>query len=69
MKAIDEIKAKVITRFKDRYTKKIHRPGDILEINGKRFKEIQAVGNLLELIEEAEESKPVVESKEKKSKE
>ena len=44
------MKVRVKKRFKDKYTKKKHLPGDILDITEERFAEIQQVGDLVEEI-------------------
>lgn len=42
------MKVKVLRTFKDRYTKAIHRKGDVLTINKDRYAEITAVGPYVE---------------------
>lgn len=41
------MKVKVIKKFRDKETKKIHKAGDELNITKKRFAEIQKVGNFV----------------------
>lgn len=42
------MEVKVLKKFRDRHSGEIHRAGDILTINKKRFEEILAVGLLVE---------------------
>ena len=50
------MKAKVLKRFKDKYTEEIHEAGDIITVTKKRFKEILEVDALVEeVIEETTE--------------
>ena len=55
------MKVKVIRDFIDKYTHKLRRVGEEMEIDEKRFKEIQSVGNLVVKTEETVEKteKPV----------
>ena len=46
------MKVKVIERFRDKNTKKIHKVGDILTISKERCDEILTVGNFVEEIKE-----------------
>ena len=53
------MKVKVIERFRDKNTKKIHKVGDIITISQTRFDEILTVGNFVEEIkEEPKEAAP-----------
>jgi len=40
------LKAKVVKRFRDKYTKKIYAPGSVFEGNEKRVAELQKLGYL-----------------------
>lgn len=46
------MKAKVVKRFKDKYTGEIHEAGDIITVTKKRFKEILEVDALVEEVTE-----------------
>lgn len=46
------MKAKVLKRFKDKYTGEIHEAGDIITVTKKRFKEILEVDVLVEEVTE-----------------
>lgn len=46
------MKVKVIQTFRDRETKKVRPVGEIFECSDKRFKEIKAAGNYVEVIPE-----------------
>ena len=46
------MKAKVLKRFKDKYTGEIHEAGDIITVTKKRFKEILEVDGLVEEVTE-----------------
>lgn len=46
------MKAKVLKRFKDKYSGEIHEAGDIITVTKKRFKEILEVGVLVEEVTE-----------------
>ena len=50
------MKVKVIKQFRNKYSKKIHKVGDILDISDKRFKEMNSTkhGDLVEEIKEEE---------------
>ena len=51
------MKAKVLKRFRDKYSNEIYEVGDVLTVTKKRFKEILEVDVLVEeVIEEAEQS-------------
>ena len=59
------MKAKVIKRYRDKNTKRIHKPGEVVDVSKKRFDEINSTKYgvfLEEIIEQKEEKKP---SKEK----
>lgn len=45
------MKAKVLRKFKDKYTGKIHNPGDIIIVSTERFKEITSLAPLVEKVE------------------
>lgn len=55
------MKVKVVKRFRDKETKKIHEKGEELTITKKRYAEILKVGNFVEEITE-EETKDVEET-------
>lgn len=42
------MKVKVLKRFKDKHTGKVHKKGEVMEISKKRFTEIMNVGELVE---------------------
>jgi len=48
------LKVKVLKTFRNKYSKKIHKKGDILDISEKRFKEINSTkyGGLVEKLKE-----------------
>lgn len=46
------MKAKVLQEFKDKYSGKLHKVGDVIEVSAERFEEIQTVGNLVEEVKE-----------------
>ena len=53
------MKVKVIEKFRDKHTKKIHNVGDVLTISKERFDEILTVGKFVEEIkEEPKEAAP-----------
>ena len=56
---------KVVKKFRDKYSGETYEAGQVIELDENRFKEIQAVGNLLELIEEVKQPKKTNKSKEK----
>lgn len=59
------MKAKVIKRYRDKNTKRTHKPGEVVDVSKKRFDEINSTKYgvfLEEIIEQKEEKKP---SKEK----
>ncbi len=59
------MKAKVIKRYRDKNTKRIYKPGEVVDVSKKRFDEINSTKYgvfLEEIIEQKEEKKP---SKEK----
>ena len=51
------MKAKVLSRFKDKHNGKIHEPGEILTISKERFEEILTVAPLVEKIAEPKKQK------------
>ena len=64
------MKVKVISSYRDKFTKKIHQPGEELNITKERADEILKVGNFIELLEEpkkpADGEKPKAKGKKKK---
>lgn len=48
------MKVKVKTEFKDKHTGKLHRMGDVLDLNVQRINEILKVGGFVELVEQSE---------------
>ena len=48
------MKARVLRRFKDKYTKKIYEKGDIIEVDNERYEEINSTahGILVEKLDE-----------------
>lgn len=46
------MKVKVISSYRDKFTKKIHQPGEELNISKERADEILNVGKFIELLEE-----------------
>ena len=42
------MKAKVLQKFKDKYTDKVYKVGEVITISKKRFAEILEVGKLVE---------------------
>lgn len=53
------MKAKVLMKFRNKYSKKVHLKGEEIEISEERFKEVNEAGHgkLLEKIEEQKQSK------------
>jgi hypothetical protein len=53
------LKVKVLRTFRNKYSKKIHKKGDILDISKKRFEEINSTsfGILVEEIKEKKSTK------------
>lgn len=51
------MKAKVLTRFKDKYSGKIHKVGETLIISKERFAEILTVAPLVEEVNEPKKDK------------
>ncbi len=49
------MKAKVLKRFRDKHTGKIHKPGDIITISKKRYAEILEVDVLVEEVKNTAE--------------
>lgn len=62
------MKAKVIRRFIDKYTKNLHEIGDVLEINDERFAELsgEPPNNFVKEIKEDKPTKEHLESMAKK---
>ena len=51
------MKVKVLRRFKDKYTKKIHKKGEIIEVTDERYEEINSTAH--GVFVEPVESRPV----------
>ncbi len=51
------MKAKVVSKFKDKHTGKIHNPGDVITVSKERFAEILEVAPLVEELVEAPKEK------------
>lgn len=51
------MKAKVLMRFRDKDTKKVHNVGDVIEVSPERFNAITAKGKYLEAYVEPKEIK------------
>lgn len=45
------MKAKVLKRFKDKYSGKVYEVDEVITISKERFEEIQSVDNLVEKVE------------------
>lgn len=60
------MKVKVISSYRDKFTKKIHQPGEELDLTNERADEILKVGNFIEEI--AEPEKPTTAGKKKNNK-
>lgn len=48
------MKVKVLKYFADKKSKVMRKPNDVIEVTESRLKEIQAVGNLVEVVENSE---------------
>lgn len=48
------MKAKVLKRFKDKHTGKIHNAGDVITVSKERFNEILTVGAFVEEVKKTE---------------
>lgn len=48
------MKVKVLKYFADKKAKVMRKPNDVIEVTESRLKEIQAVGNLVEVVENSE---------------
>lgn len=46
------MKAKVLQEFRDKYSGKLHKVGDVIEVSAERFEEILTVGNLVAEVKE-----------------
>ena len=55
------MKVKVIKKFVDKHTKKVHKVGEVLTISKERFEEILTVGKLVEEVKEVKAAKPAKE--------
>lgn len=51
------MKVKVVGKFVDKHTKKVHKVGEVLTISKERFEEILTVGKLVEEIKETKVAK------------
>jgi len=60
------MKAKVIKAYRDKITKRIHKPGEEIEVTKKRFEEINSTKHGIFLEEIAEPQKPQKPAKEDK---
>jgi len=51
----DKVTVRVLRTFRNKYSKSLHRKGDLLSISRKRMEEINAAGHgeLVELVDEA----------------
>lgn len=49
-----KLKAKVLTTIKNKYSKALHKKGDVIEVSEKRYKEINGTkhGQLVEKVKE-----------------
>lgn len=60
-----QVKALVLRRFRNKYSKKIHEPGDILKVSPSRLKEIQeALPGYVDPLEEKSQALGDVETQE-----
>lgn len=50
------MKAKVLRRFKDKYSGKVYKAGEVITISKERFEEILTVANLVEKVETKKKS-------------
>lgn len=50
------MKFEVIEEFRDKHTKKIHKPGDIIEADEKRRREILEVGEFIKPFKDVEKT-------------
>jgi hypothetical protein len=48
----------VVTKFIDKYTKKLYLPGDCIEVSKERFAELTAAGKFVEAVLAAEDAEP-----------
>lgn len=53
------MKVKVVKKFKDKHTRKIHKVNDVLEVSQERYKEILEKGELVEPVGEMEETEGI----------
>ncbi len=52
------MKVKVLIPFRDKYTGKVYKKGEVIEVTAARFNEITAKGKYIELVvEEAKQNK------------
>ncbi len=52
---IEKIKVKTLLKFRDKYSGKVHKVGDVFSVTKERFDEILKAGKFVELHNEAEE--------------
>lgn len=50
------MKAKVLKRFKDKYSGKVYKVDEVITISKERYEEIQSVDNLVEKVETKKKS-------------
>lgn len=50
------MKVEVIEKFKDKYTKKIYTPGDVIEVTKKRHDEILRTGKFIKPLDDVEKT-------------
>lgn len=57
------MKVRVIKSFRDKYTKKVYKADDIIEVSEERFDEILSVDKLVEKVTEVTEPKKAAKKK------
>lgn len=62
------MKVKVISSYRDKFTKKIHQPGEELELTNERADEILKVGKFIEVLEEPKKQENPADDKEQEAK-
>ena len=55
------MKAKVLKRFRDKYSGKCYKVGEVIVISKERFEEIQKVDNLVEEVKDTKKAKNTAE--------
>ena len=55
------MKAKVLKRFRDKYSGKYYKAGEVIVISKERFEEILKVDNLVEEVKDAKKAKNTAE--------